>query len=62
MLIRGISAKQWYFYWYGNEWANHIPANASHMMPMSVPIGSQLLHAVGLAWAERYKGSRQDRR
>ena len=57
MLIRGVSAKQWYFYWYGNEWANHMPADTYHMMPMSVPIGSQLLHAVGLAWAERYKGT-----
>jgi TPP-dependent pyruvate/acetoin dehydrogenase alpha subunit len=28
-----------------------------HMMPISVPVGSQMLHAVGLAWAERYKGA-----
>ena len=27
------------------------------MMPISVPVGSQMLHAVGLAWAERYQGA-----
>ena len=57
MLIRGLTLKQWYLYWYGNEWANHMPVDTFHMMPISVPIGSQMVHAVGLAWAERYKGS-----
>jgi pyruvate dehydrogenase E1 component alpha subunit len=57
MLIRGVSLKQWYLYWYGNEWANHMPVETFHMMPISVPIGSQMVHAVGLAWAERYKGT-----
>jgi pyruvate dehydrogenase E1 component alpha subunit len=57
MPIRGVSLKQWYLYWYGNEWANHMPVDTFHMMPISVPIGSQMVHAVGLAWAERYKGS-----
>jgi pyruvate dehydrogenase E1 component alpha subunit len=56
MLARGISLKQYFLYWYGNEWANHMPVDAFHMMPISVPVGSQMLHAVGLAWAERYKG------
>ena len=57
MLARGISLKQYFLYWYGNEWANHMPVDTFHMMPISVPVGSQMLHAVGLAWAERYKGS-----
>jgi pyruvate dehydrogenase E1 component alpha subunit len=57
MLIRGVSLKQWYLYWYGNEWANHMAVDTYHMMPISVPIGSQMVHAVGLAWAERYKGN-----
>ncbi|MGA2480187.1 MAG: thiamine pyrophosphate-dependent dehydrogenase E1 component subunit alpha [Spirochaetia bacterium] len=57
MLVRGVSAKQYYLYWYGNEWANHLPPEQYHMLPISVPVGSQILHAVGLAWAERYKGS-----
>jgi pyruvate dehydrogenase E1 component alpha subunit len=57
MLVRGISLKQYFLYWYGNEWANHMPVDTFHMMPISVPVGSQMLHAVGLAWAERYQGS-----
>jgi pyruvate dehydrogenase E1 component alpha subunit len=57
MLVRGLSVKQYYLYWYGNEWANHMPPDQYHMLPISVPVGSQVLHAVGLAWAERYKGS-----
>ena len=57
MLTRGMSLKQYYLYWYGNEWANHLPIEDFHMLPISVPVGSQVLHAVGLAWAERYKGS-----
>jgi pyruvate dehydrogenase E1 component alpha subunit len=57
MLVRGISLKQYFLYWYGNEWANHLPVESFHMMPISIPVGSQMLHAVGLAWAERYKGN-----
>jgi pyruvate dehydrogenase E1 component alpha subunit len=57
MLVRGISLKQYYLYWYGNEWANHMPLTQYHMTPISVPVGSQMLHAVGIAWGERYKGS-----
>src|SRR5208283_2346105 len=57
MLVRGITLQQYYLYWYGNEAASHMPAEKFHMMPISVPVGSQMLHAVGLAWAERYKGN-----
>jgi pyruvate dehydrogenase E1 component alpha subunit len=57
MLVRGISVKQYYLYWLGNEWANHMPAETYRMFPISVPVGSQMLHAVGLAWAERHKGT-----
>ena len=31
-----------------------IPEN-SHDLPISVPVGSQILHAVGLAWAAKYR-------
>jgi pyruvate dehydrogenase E1 component alpha subunit len=57
MLVRGVSVAQYYLYWYGNESANHFPPEKYHMMPISVPVGSQILHAVGIAWAERYKGA-----
>ena len=32
-----------------------IPADRNDM-PISVPVGSQILHAVGIAWAMRYRG------
>jgi pyruvate dehydrogenase E1 component alpha subunit len=57
MLVRGVSLKQYFLYWFGNEWASHMPAEQYHMMPISVPVGSQMVHAVGLAWAERYQGT-----
>ena len=58
MLVRGMSLKQYYLYWYGNEdGPTTCPPSTFHMMPISVPVGSQMLHAVGLAWAERYKGT-----
>jgi pyruvate dehydrogenase E1 component alpha subunit len=57
MLARGVSLKDYYLYWYGNEWANHALARNLAMTPISVPVGSQILHAVGLAWAEKYKAS-----
>jgi len=57
MLVRGVSLKQYFLYWFGNEWANYMPGEQYHMMPISVPVGSQMLHAVGLAWAERYQGT-----
>jgi pyruvate dehydrogenase E1 component alpha subunit len=57
MLVRGISLKQYYLYWYGNESANQMPRDTFRTLPISVPVGSHPLHAVGLAWAERYQGS-----
>ena len=57
MLVRGVSLKQYYLYWLGNESASHFPLDSCHMMPISIPVGSQLLHAVGIAWAERYNGT-----
>ncbi|HEY9593147.1 MAG TPA: thiamine pyrophosphate-dependent enzyme, partial [Spirochaetia bacterium] len=57
MLVRGVTLKDYYLYWYGNEWANHQLAKKLSMTPISVPVGSQILHAVGIAWAEKYKAS-----
>jgi pyruvate dehydrogenase E1 component alpha subunit len=34
---------------------SRIPADRNDM-PISVPVGSQILHAVGIAWAMRYRG------
>ncbi len=55
LLARGIPLKQLYLYWYGNEWGSHFPIEEYHTLPISVPVGSQPLHAVGIAYAEKLK-------
>lgn len=57
LLMRGVTLAQYYCYWYGNEEGSRLPPEKFHMMPIAVPVGSQMVHAVGLAWAERYKGN-----
>lgn len=41
---------------YNNGFAEGVEISPdSHDLPMSVPVGSQILHAVGLAWAAKYR-------
>jgi pyruvate dehydrogenase E1 component alpha subunit len=57
MLMRGLTLAQYYLYWYGNEEGSRLAPETFHMMPVAVPVGSQMVHAVGIAWAERFKGT-----
>jgi pyruvate dehydrogenase E1 component alpha subunit len=41
-------------YWYGNEEGMHMPEEV-RILPVSVPIASQLQHATGLAYASQYR-------
>jgi len=50
----GFPLKNYYLYWMGNEEGMRIPSDLN-IFPISVPVGSQLPHAVGLAMALRYK-------
>jgi pyruvate dehydrogenase E1 component alpha subunit len=52
-LARGVPLHQVYLYWYGNELGSRLPIEAYHTLPVAVPVGSQPLHAVGLAYAEK---------
>ncbi|MBZ9686974.1 pyruvate dehydrogenase (acetyl-transferring) E1 component subunit alpha [Clostridium estertheticum] len=54
-LYKGVSLEQIYLYWYGNEAGSKFPPNVK-MLPISVPIASQLNHATGLAMASKIKG------
>jgi pyruvate dehydrogenase E1 component alpha subunit len=54
-LMMGISLKNFYLYWMGNEMGSRAPEGIN-VMPVSVPVGTQTLHAVGLAWAAKLKG------
>lgn len=42
-------------YWYGNEWGSAMGVE-KHIMPVSVPIATHLLHATGIAMAANYRG------
>lgn len=54
-LYRGIPLRNWYGYYYGNEAFIHLDIEKYHTTPHSVPMASQLLHAVGLSYAEMFK-------
>ena len=56
LLVRGVPLKQFYLYWLGNEQGSALDPGEYHVTPISIPIGSQLPHAVGLSFAERYQG------
>ncbi len=57
LLLRDVPLSMQYLYYLGNETGSHYDIEKYHVLPVSVPIASQLPHAVGLAYAERYKGN-----
>jgi pyruvate dehydrogenase E1 component alpha subunit len=57
LIAKGIPLHQIYTYWYGIEQGSNLPPEIYHTMPISIPVGSQPLHAVGIAYAEKLKAS-----
>ncbi len=55
MLAYGLPAELLLAYWGGDENGMRIP-DGLNMLPLAVPVGTQLPHAVGLALANRLKG------
>ena len=53
-LIRGVPLRNIYLYWYGNEWGSFMPEDV-RVLPVSVPIASQLQHAAGIGMANNIK-------
>ncbi|MDA3940204.1 MAG: pyruvate dehydrogenase (acetyl-transferring) E1 component subunit alpha [Spirochaetia bacterium] len=53
-LAKGMSLKEYFLYFRGHE-DSLIFKNAKNFLPFSVPIASQLLHAVGIGYAIKYK-------
>ena len=53
-MARGIPLSKVYQYWYGNELGSSYEAREYYTLPISVPVSSQTLHAVGIAYAEKY--------
>lgn len=54
-LYKGAPLRNIFLYWFGNEMGMHMPEEV-RILPVSVPIASQMQHATGLAFAARYKG------
>lgn len=57
-LNRGASLEHIFLYWFGNEMGMRMPEDI-RVLPVSVPIASQMQHATGLAYASRYKGTNE---
>lgn len=53
----GFPLRYWYLYWMGNEEGMHIPEEFN-MLTITVPVGSQMPHAVGLGLAANIKKDR----
>ncbi|HHU12392.1 MAG TPA: pyruvate dehydrogenase (acetyl-transferring) E1 component subunit alpha [Clostridiaceae bacterium] len=54
-LIKGWPVEKIFQYWYGNEWGSHF-GEEIRLLPIAVPIASQLQHAVGIGMAARFRG------
>lgn len=55
-LVRGIPMVKMLQYWGGDE-RGSLVAEDQRTLPVSIPVGSQPLHAVGLGFSERHKGT-----
>ena len=58
MLYKGVTLEQLYLYWYGNEIGSKF-ADDVNVLPVNIPIGSQINHASGLAYASKILGKNQ---
>lgn len=54
MMAIGLPMSFLYLLWMGNDYGNKIPENVN-CLPISIPVGSQIPHATGIAWAANIK-------
>jgi pyruvate dehydrogenase E1 component alpha subunit len=54
MWLHGVPLKLLSLYWMGNEFGSQMPEGV-RVLPMSIPVGTHPLHAVGLAYAGKYR-------
>jgi pyruvate dehydrogenase E1 component alpha subunit len=53
-LMMGIPLKDFMLYWMGNEMGSRVPEGIN-LMPVSIPVGTHIPHAVGTAWAAKIR-------
>lgn len=58
MMAKGVSLKEIFLYYMGYEEGSNFK-NAEQVLPVSVPIASQLLHAAGIGYAIKYKDEKK---
>lgn len=56
-IVHGQSMTRIFLYWMGHMEGSISPADR-HIMPPCVPIATQMVHAVGTAWASKRKGEK----
>jgi len=54
MMAKGVTLKEIFLYYMGNEHGSKF-SKAKHVLPICVPIGSQLLHATGIGYSIKYQ-------
>jgi pyruvate dehydrogenase E1 component alpha subunit len=54
MWMHGVPLERLALYWMGNEFGSHAPEGV-RVLPISIPVGSHPLHAIGLAYAGKYR-------
>lgn len=54
MTAKGVTLKEIFLYYMGNEEGSNF-SNAERVLPISVPIGSQILQAAGVGYASKYQ-------
>lgn len=55
MQVFGVPGANVIRYYMGDEWGSHVPADVN-AFPISIPIATQYLHAVGIGWAAKMQG------
>ena len=58
LFMHGLDPKLIFLHWMGDERGNAIPKGVN-VTPIAIPIGTQMLHATGMAWA--FKMKKEDR-
>jgi pyruvate dehydrogenase E1 component alpha subunit len=55
LLLRGFPLDKFLQYWGGDERGNALPKEL-RTLPVAIPVGTHMLHAVGIAWAMKQAG------
>lgn len=54
LFLHGLPMEHILLHWMGDERGNQIPEGVN-ILPISIPIGTHMLHAVGIAWAAKLR-------